>query len=101
MEGVVFRMVGDVEVGIHLLIVLFILPGLPLVYVGVTLHWAWVRSWRWRMLHLGAILFVAAESMLGITCPLTVWGATLRGRPTPGRPLAPWIDKLLFYPPPT
>ena len=90
-------MLADVVVGIHLLIVLFILLGLPLVYVGVTLHWAWVRSWRWRMLHLGAILFVAAEALLGITCPLTVWEDTLRGRRTAGGFIERWIEQLIFY----
>ena len=90
-------MLADAVVGVHLLIVLFILLGLPLVYVGVALHWTWVRSWRWRMLHLGAILLVAAESMLGITCPLTVWEDTLRGRRTAGSFIERWIDQILFY----
>src|ERR1700736_3430708 len=65
-------MLADVIVGVHLLIILFIVAGMPLVYLGAALRWPWVRSWRWRVLHLGAILFVAAESLLGITCPLTV-----------------------------
>jgi hypothetical protein len=72
-------MLADIVVGVHLLIVLFILLGVPLVYLGAALHWTWVRSRPWRMLHLAAILFVAAESLLGITCPLTVWEDTLRG----------------------
>ena len=73
-------MLVDVVVAVHLLIILFIVAGMPLVYVGAALRWSWVKAWRWRMLHLGAIVFVAAESLLGITCPLTVWENTLRGR---------------------
>jgi hypothetical protein len=64
-------MLADAIVVIHLLIVLFILAGPPLIYLGAALRWAWVKNWRLRILHLGAILFVAAESLLGITCPLT------------------------------
>jgi Protein of Unknown function (DUF2784) len=90
-------MLADVVVAFHLLIVLFILLGVPLVYLGAALHWPWVRSRRWRMLHLGAILFVAAESLLGITCPLTVWEDTLRGQRTAGGFLERWIDQLIFY----
>jgi hypothetical protein len=90
-------MLVDVVVAFHLLIVLFILLGVPLVYLGAALHWTWVRSRRWRMLHLGAILFVAAESLSGITCPLTVWEDTLRGRRTAGGFIERWIDKLIFY----
>jgi hypothetical protein len=90
-------MLADVVVAFHLLIVLFILLGVPLVYLGAALHWPWVRSRRWRMLHLGAILFVAAESLLGITCPLTVWEDALRGQRTAGGFIERWIDQLIFY----
>src|SRR5208283_4559700 len=80
-------MLADTVVAVHFLIVLFIVAGLPLVYLGVSLKWAWVRSRGWRALHLGAILFVAAESLLGITCPLTAWEDALRGRqPAVGSP---------------
>lgn len=88
---------ADAVVIVHLLIVLFILLGVPLVYVGAALHWTWVRGRRWRMLHLGAILFVAAESLLGITCPLTVWEDTLRGERTAGGFIERWIDRVIFY----
>jgi len=66
-------MLADAIVVVHFLIVLFVLAGVPLVYLGVVVHWAWVRRWHWRLLHLSAILFIAAESLLGIACPLTVW----------------------------
>jgi hypothetical protein len=49
------------------------------------------------MLHLGAILFVAAESLLGITCPLTVWEDTLRDRQSASGFIERWIDQLIFY----
>jgi hypothetical protein len=96
-EVVPFKMLADVVVASHLLIVLFILLGVPLVYLGAALHWPWVRSRRWRMLHLGAILLVAAESLLGITCPLTVWEDAVRGRRTAGGFIERWIDQLIFY----
>lgn len=90
-------MLADIVAGAHLLIILFILLGVPLVYLGAALHWTWVRSGRWRMLHLGAIVFVAAESILGITCPLTMWEDTLRGQRTAAGFIERWIDKLIFY----
>ena len=90
-------MLADAIVVVHFLIVLFVLAGVPLVYVGVALRWAWVRSWRWRVVHLGAILFIAAESLLGIACPLTVWEYALRGEQFAGGFIERWIDQLLFY----
>lgn len=95
------KMLADAIVVIHLLIVLFILAGPPLIYLGVALRWKWVKNWRWRLLHLGAILFVAAESLLGITCPLTVWEDMLRGRESSGGFIERWIDRLIFYDAPT
>jgi hypothetical protein len=94
-------MLANIVAGAHLLIILFILLSVPLVYLGAALHWTWVRSWRWRVLHLGAIVFVAAESMLGITCPLTTWEDTLRGQRTAAGFIERWIDKLIFYDAPT
>jgi hypothetical protein len=94
-------MLADIVVGVHLLIVLFILLGVPLVYLGAALHWTWVRSRPWRALHVGAILFVAAESLLGMTCPLTVWEDTLRGGPVAGGFIERSIDRVIFYDAPT
>ncbi len=85
----------------HLLIVLFNVAGLPLIYLGAALRWAWVRSRPWRMLHLGAILSVAGESLIGISCPLTVWEDTLRGQHGAGGFIERWIDRLIFYDAPT
>jgi hypothetical protein len=94
-------MLANIVAAAHLLIILFILLGVPLVYLGAALHWTWVRSRRWRMLHLGAIVFVAAESILGITCPLTTWEDTLRGQRNAIGFIERWIDKLIFYDAPT
>ncbi|HEY3852472.1 MAG TPA: DUF2784 domain-containing protein [Steroidobacteraceae bacterium] len=90
-------MLADAIVVAHLLIVLFIVGGLPIVYIGVALRWRWVRYWPWRVAHLGAILFVAGESLLGIPCPLTVWEDTLRGRHTTGGFIERWTHRLMFY----
>src|SRR6202049_3980390 len=90
-------MLADAIVVVHFLIVLFVLAGVPLVYLGVALHWTWVRRWRWRVLHLGAILFIAAESLLGIACPLTVWEYALRGQQSAHGFIERWGDGILFY----
>jgi len=90
-------MLAGAVVVVHFAIVLFVVAGVPLVYLGVALRWAWVRNWRWRVLHLAAILVIAAESLLGIVCPLTEWEDTLRGRQIAGGFIERWIDRILFY----
>jgi hypothetical protein len=94
-------MIADAIVIVHLLVVLFIVGGLPLIYIGLILRWSWVRAWPWRVAHLGAILFVAAESLLGIGCPLTVWEDALRGQHPTGGFIERWTHQLLFYDAPT
>ena len=90
-------MLADAIVVVHFLIVIFVIAGVPLVYLGVALHWAWVRRWTWRLLHLGAILFIAAESLLGIACPLTVWEYGLRGQQSTHGFIERRVDGILFY----
>jgi hypothetical protein len=94
-------MLVDTVVVVHFLIVLFIVAGLPLIYLGAALRWTWVRSRPWRVLHLGAILFVAGESLVGISCPLTFWEDTLRGQRSASGFIERWIDQLIFYDAPT
>jgi hypothetical protein len=94
-------MLADIIVAIHLLIVVFIVGGVPVVYLGFALRWAWVRRWTWRVVHLGAILFVASESLLGIACPLTVWEDALRGAHQPDGFIERWIHPVMFYQAPT
>jgi len=94
-------MLADAVVLVHLTIMLFITAGLPLIYIGAARQWAWVRDRRWRALHVGAIGFVAAESLLGIVCPLTLWEDALRGRTSQEGFIERWVDRILFYDLPT
>ena len=90
-------MVADAIVVLHFLIVVFIVGGLLLTWIGAPLGWRWVRNPGFRYLHLGAIAFVAAEAVLGIACPLTVWEDLLRGGVRPESFVARWVHRLLYY----
>jgi hypothetical protein len=90
-------MLADAIVLVHLSVVLFIVAGLPLVYIGAARGWHWVRAWAWRLLHLLAILLVAGESLLGIPCPLTVWEDLARRRAPGVGFIERWSDRVLFY----
>jgi hypothetical protein len=94
-------MLAAAIVVVHLGVMLFITAGLPLIYIGAARRWAWVRDWRWRALHLAAIGFVAAESLAGIVCPLTLWEDSLRGQQSRVGFIERWVDRMLFYDFPT
>ena len=88
---------ADALLVVHFLIAAFIVGGLPLVWLGAALGWRWVRNPWFRYLHLGAIAFVAAEALLGIVCPLTVWEDWLRGSPRPESFIGRWAHRALYY----
>jgi hypothetical protein len=50
-----------------------------------------------RYVHLGAIAFVAAEALLGVMCPLTLWEDMLRGGMRPESFVGRWVYWLLYY----
>ena len=76
---------------------MFIIGGLILVWIGAGARWAWIRNPWFRYLHLAAIVFVAAEALAGMACPLTVWEDMLRGGARPDSFVGRWMRRLLFY----
>lgn len=88
---------ADAILVLHLAIVLFILLGLPLVFIGGARGWSWVRNRTFRLIHVGAIVFVAGESLIGVDCPLTVWEDALRGRQTGPGFIERWVHRVMFY----
>lgn len=90
-------MIADLLVVVHFAVVLFIVGGLLAVWAGAPLGWRWVRSPGFRYLHLAAIAFVAAEALLGIACPLTIWEDLLRGGPRADTFVGRAVRRLLYY----
>ena len=56
-----------------------------------------VHNFWFRAAHFAAIAYVAAESLLGIWCPLTLWEAQLRGDAAEKSFIAEWVHRLLYY----
>jgi len=90
-------MIADAILVVHFGIVLFIVGGLAAVWTGAALGWRWVRNPWFRYAHLGAIVFVAGEALVGMACPLTVWEDALRGGARPDSFVGRWMRSLLFY----
>ncbi len=69
---------ADAIVALHLGIVLFVVGGEAAILAGGLLKWPFVRNGAFRITHLAVILFVTAETLAGLLCPLTVWEQRLR-----------------------
>jgi hypothetical protein len=89
---------ADAILVLHFLFVLFVVGGFACVLAGAALGWDWIRSRAFRLAHFCAIGLVAAESLLGIACPLTLWEDALRrADPAPAGFLGRWLARLLYY----
>lgn len=92
------ELLADAILVVHFAFVLFVVGGFVLIVAGAVAGWRWVRNRAFRYAHLAAIVFVAAEALLGVACPLTVWEDALR-RASPEAPgfVARWVGRLLYY----
>ena len=88
---------ADIILIIHLLFVLFVVGSVPLIWIGARMGWRFVRNIRFRLAHLAAILFVSAESLAGLVCPLTLWEDSLRQTAADSSFIQRWLHRILFY----
>lgn len=75
----VYRIAADATVICHMAYALFIVLGQVAILVGIAMKWRWIRNRRFRLIHLAMILIVVAESIVGLTCPLTTLEKWFRG----------------------
>ena len=88
---------ADAVLIVHVLFVLFVVGGFALILAGAG-RWSWIRNRTFRISHVAAIVFVAAEALLGVTCPLTRWEDTLRATGHDERSfIGRWLAWLLYY----
>ncbi len=96
-----FAALADVVLATHVLIVIFVVVGLLVVWVGHARRWRWIDFWWFRLLHLAAIVVVAAQAILGIACPLTVVEMWLRRKahqPAYAESfIGHWLQTLLYF----
>jgi hypothetical protein len=98
---VIYRWLADAVVALHAAYVGFVIAGLLAVVVGYLFRWGWIRNPWFRWIHFLMIAVVVAESLLGITCPLTTWEDALRAEAgeevSQASFIGRWANALIFY----
>jgi len=69
---------ADLLLAVHFLIVVYVIAGVVLVFVGWPLHWTFVRSPAFRLPHLAVIVYIVLNAIRGKLCFLTIWETDLR-----------------------
>lgn len=100
MNNFAYRLLADAVLVGHVGVVFFNVAGLVMILLGGRFSWSWVRNFWFRVLHIAAILYVVAESWLGVACPLTDLEQSLRESAGQtgheGDFIAFWLGKVLF-----
>ncbi|MEM8735511.1 MAG: DUF2784 domain-containing protein [Planctomycetota bacterium] len=73
-----YTLLADVVVLLHFAYVLFVILGQLAILCGYFANWNWVRNKWFRLIHFSMIAIVVVESLLSITCPLTILEDYLR-----------------------
>lgn len=95
-------LLADLLLVVHVAVVIFIVFGLVLIWVGGLFQWRVARSRAFRYTHLGAMGFVLLQTLFDRICPLTEWEASLReraGQPAYGDEtfIQYWLQELLYW----
>ena len=93
----IYSLLADLVVVIHLGYVAYVVGGLVLILIGMRRRWNWISNPWFRLTHLVAILFVVLEVILNLNCPLTTWERWLRNlahQPVDG---SAFLDRVMYY----
>lgn len=100
-EPVLYRLLADAVLSLHVALVVFVVGGLVIVVAGNLFAWRWVNGLWFRLTHLGVIAIVVAESWYGFVCPLTSLEMWLRAKANGGAYVgsfvAHWLQRILYY----
>lgn len=96
-----YQVLADTVLFVHFAVIVFVVGGLAAVVTGNRLGWRWVNGRGFRLAHLGAIAFVAAQAWLGALCPLTALESWLRvqaGEEGYGKSfIEHWLQRIVFH----
>ncbi len=88
---------ADLVLIIHFMIVVFISSLFLLIPMGYQFYWKWVKKLKLRLIHLGLMTLITIETIIGITCPLTIIESHLRGIYISNSFLGSLVSKIIFW----
>ena len=95
-----YKILADIIVIVHLFWILFMLIGFLLTLCGLFRR-EFLDRWLFRTIHLFGIAYVSLLAIMGKYCPLTLWENTLRAKydPSltyPGSFMIHYVERLVY-----
>ena len=88
---------SDVLLLIHFGLAAVISAGFFIIPLGYKLGWNWIKKRNVRMLHLFLMGVITAETILGLTCPLTVLENMFRDVGYSSSFMSYWVAQILYW----
>lgn len=73
---------------LHLTVILFVVIGFPVALI--------TNHRRFRLLHVGVLVFITSLMILQIPCPLTVLEEAATGESYEGSFIATWLNRIIY-----
>ena len=90
-------MIADALLFVHFCLAAFITLGFFIIPLGYKFGWHWIKNRNVRLFHLFLIGFITAETIVGLTCPLTVLENMFRGVDYSRSFMSYWITQILYW----
>jgi len=88
---------ADVIMFIHFGLAAFISAGFCIIPLGYKIGWKWIKKRNLRLFHLSLIGFITAETIVGLTCPLTVLENMVRDVDYSTSFMTYWVFQILYW----
>ena len=90
-------MIADVLLLIHFGLAAFVSAGFFIIPLGYKLNWNWIKKRKLRLLHLFLMGVITAETIVGLSCPLTVLENMFRDVDYSTSFISYWIAQILYW----
>ena len=90
-------MIADALLLVHFCLAAFITLGFFTIPIGYILHWNWIKSRYIRLLHLLLMGVITAETIVGLTCPLTILENMFRDVDYTSSFVSYWVAQILYW----
>ena len=82
---------------VHFSLAAFITLGFIIIPIGHKLGWNWIKNRNFRLLHFSLMGVITVETIVGLTCPLTVLENMFRDVDYSASFMSYWIAQILYW----